>query len=82
MIGQQNLFQTEPAIQEIWICQRTIMLGARTKVERGDSVVIIDRYRDRRFDLDMIVILHNSKRVESIQSFFEKHFYILTKGKK
>lgn len=82
MEEQINLFPTDQNIHEKWICQRTIRLGSNHTINTGDQVIVIERYKDNWLNVDMIVLLHNSKRVETMESFFTKHFYILSKQKK
>lgn len=82
MEEQFSLFKTDPdPSPETWVCQRTVMLGSNHCITIGELVTIIDRYKDRWLNVDMIVMLHNSARVESMESFFIKHFYILSSGK-
>lgn len=82
MEDQLSLFKDnlEP-LQETWVCQKTVMLGSNHLITTGDKVIVINRYKDLWLNLNMIVVLHNSKRIESIESFFIKHFYIL-RGRK
>lgn len=82
MEEQINLFPTDQQNHEKWICQRTILLGSNHTINTGDQVIVIERYKDTWLKVDMIVLLHNSRRVEAMESFFIKHFYILTRGKK
>lgn len=82
MEEQLSLFKTDPdPSQEVWVCQRTVMLASNHCITIGDKVIIIDRFKDRWLNVDMIVMLHNSMRVESMESFFIKHFYILSSNK-
>lgn len=80
MVGQTELFpQQEKHTQEIWVCQSSIKVG-RKVLHANDRVVVISRQKDH-FNLDTVHLLHpdSSAYIETLESFFIKHFYLLTK---
>lgn len=65
---------------EIWVCQRTVKLG-RSIVRQSERVRVISRQIDSFTSLPSISLLHleTDAHINTIESFFIKYFYLLTK---